>query len=176
MRKLFALGLLALSSGFLANTAFAGSVEDCEILKDGYTKALYGLCIAWHNAGSDNARDRILENYEDKAGPNDPPMPGTEDEVPCPCWDETHLAEASLNGVPNACLLTGTESGIEFTIYGENVYQFQVDDEICFRVSPSGGEFLPVSSPEAEATCRAGIQALVDEDFDGIVCNGIPTL
>lgn len=171
-----ALGLLALSLGFSANSAFAGNVEECEVLKDGYTKGLYGLCIAWHNAGNDNARDRILDKYEGKAGPGDPPMPGTEDEVPCPCWDEAVLAEASLNGVPNSCLLTGTESGAEITIYGANVYQFRVDDVACFSIFPTGGTFQFLPSEDAEATCRAGIEALVAEDFGGIECDGTPTL
>lgn len=171
-----ALGL-ALSLGFSAGSAFAGNVEECETLKDGYTKGLYGLCIAWHNAGSDSARDRILDKYEDKAGPGDPPMPGTEDEVPCPCWDEVGLAEASLNGVPNSCQLTGTESGVEFAIYGANVYQFHVDDAFCFSVFPDGsGNFAALPSADAEATCRAGIEALVAEDFGGIQCEGSPSL
>lgn len=174
-----AVGLLALSLGGSAGSAFAGDVAECETLKDGYTKGLYGLCIAWHNAGNDNARDRILDKYEDTAGPGDPPMPGTEDEVPCPCWDETDLADASLNGVPNSCLLAGTESGAEFAVYGANVYQFYVQDEFCFSVFPDGsGTFQPLDSEEAEATCRAGIDALVAEDFVQleIECDGSSNL
>ncbi|HEX6092260.1 MAG TPA: hypothetical protein VFZ07_02850, partial [Dongiaceae bacterium] len=80
MRKLFAVGLLALSSGFIANTVFAGNVEDCEPLKQSGQKSLYGLCVAWHNADED-AKDAIAEKFFDRAGYD---VPGSADGDPEP--------------------------------------------------------------------------------------------
>ena len=58
MRKLVSLSLLASSFIMFSTTPFAGNVEECEFLKDGdYTKGLYGLCIAYYNAGNDNANE-----------------------------------------------------------------------------------------------------------------------
>ena len=47
MRKLVSLGLFALMISIFSNTAFAGSVGDCDILKDkslgDYVPGLYGI-------------------------------------------------------------------------------------------------------------------------------------
>ena len=176
MRKIVLLGLFTLLVSSISNTVFAGNVEECEFLADGnYSKGLYGLCIAYHNAGSDNARERILANYAKKAGPGDPPLPGTG--VECPCWDAEHLAAASLNGVPSACLLTSEGASIDLAIYSSvpSNYQFFSDANGCFRVDPAGGgAFATYTNTEEHTACMAGIMTLIEDDFDGIVCNGIP--
>lgn len=90
MRTLVSMGLLALSLGFFANTALAGSVADCEPLKQNGDKSLYGLCVAWHSADED-ARTRLADKFFDRAGY---PVPGSEDAEPepadfeCPCWSD----------------------------------------------------------------------------------------
>ena len=125
MRKLFALGLLALSMGLLANTAFAGNVEDCESLKQSGQKSLYGLCVAWHNADED-AKDGLAEKFLDRAGY---PVPGSEDEEPdpdfdCPCWSVVTFADICALGAPvfSDIALTYGDVGflndIAFTIEG----------------------------------------------------------
>ena len=176
MRKTILLGLFAFMASLFTNTVFAGNVEECEFLKDGdYSKALYGLCIAYHNAGSDEARERILANYAKKAGPGDPPLPGTG--VECPCWDADHLAAASLNGVPKACLLTSEGASIDLAVYASVPadYQFYSDTNGCFRLDPVGvGASAPYTSIEQRDACIAGIEAVIALDFGGIVCNGIP--
>lgn len=155
-----ALGLLALSLGFSANSAFAGNVEECEVLKDGYTKGLYGLCIAWHNAGNDNSRERILDNYEKKAGPGDPPMPGTEDEVPCPCWGETELLDA-------ACNRTLTGSGTNFASFDVGLVQFfNFEAQCVYSNFNTGVTLIQDTNSEQSLTCAAELLALVSGDLD----------
>jgi len=121
MRKLISMSVMALLLSVMASTAIAGNVEDCEILKDGdYSKGLYGLCIAWHNAGNDNARGRILANYDKKAtGPNDPPLPGSVPSGPsCPCLD----ALAGLNDYDWGVSTTGcfNDGGYDFSFFVNN--------------------------------------------------------
>jgi hypothetical protein len=158
--KPVALGLLALSLGFSASSAFAGNVEECEFLKDGYTKGLYGLCIAWHNAGSDNARDRILDKYEDKAGPGDPPMPGTDDEIPCPCWGETELLDA-------ACNRTLDEAGPGFAIFDANLVQFfNYGSDCVYSNFNTGATVIEATDSEQSLSCEAELVALVAGDLD----------
>lgn len=160
MRKVVSLGLLALSMGFIANTALAGNVEDCEVLKNGHTPALYGLCIAWHNAGSDNARDRILDKYDDKAGPGDPPMPGTEDEVPCPCWGNTELLDAACNRVL-------TEAGSDYAVFDEGFVQFFNYGDQCVYSNFNVGSTVIEATDEAQSlTCAAELSTLVAGGLD----------
>ena len=95
MRELISLGALAVLMSVLASPVFAGNVEECEVLKRGATKGLYKLCLAYHNTANSDAKERFLNKYNDKAGPDDPPMPGTGDPVPCACWTEENMATVS---------------------------------------------------------------------------------
>ena len=145
MRELISLGALAVLMSVLASSVFGGIEEECEVLKDGATKGLYSLCIAYHNAGSSDAMERILNNYNKKAGPGDPPMPGTGDPVPCACWTEENLANAIGFAPAEACQI-GTD--LEFAVYGSAssvVVTFFVESTGCFYVAPDG--VLAVSPP-----------------------------
>jgi hypothetical protein len=177
MRRIISLGLFALMVSFFSSTVFAGNVEDCEFLKgDDYTKGLYGLCIAYYNAGNDNARERIAANFNKKAGPGEPTLPLT-DEVPCLCWDETHLALASYEGDPSACHMSTEQIRIDLAVYLESpsFFLFTTDEAGCLRQDPNTTEFsAPFNLTGQEATCRAGIQALIEDDFGDIVCDGAP--
>jgi hypothetical protein len=159
MRTLVSLGLLALSLGSFTNIAFAGNVEDCEVLKNSTTKALYGLCIAWHNAGNDNARDQILDNYNKKAGPDDPPMPGTEDEVLCPCWGDAELLDA-------ACNRDLTFSDSASAVFDDGLVQFFNFGSECVYSNFNSGALMNFSTDsEQSLTCGAELLALVSGDF-----------
>lgn len=104
MRTLVSMGLLALSFGFFANTSLAGSVADCEPLKQNGDKSLYGLCVAWHSADED-ARTRLADKFFDRAGY---PVPGSVDSEPepepadfeCPCWSDLSYAFICELGEP----------------------------------------------------------------------------
>ena len=121
MRKLISLGLLAIVLSLVAIPVFAGNELECEPLKDGASKGLYGLCIAYHNAENSNAKQKILDNYNKKAGdPPVPPMPGTENErkkvTTCPCLDAIDVVGVGIEdwGMTVACFLDddGTDQGI----------------------------------------------------------------
>jgi hypothetical protein len=178
MRRIISLGLFALLVSIFSSTVFAGNDEDCVFLKgDDYTKGLYGLCIAYYNAGNDNARDRIAAKFNKNADPGDPTLPLT-DEVPCPCWDELHLAEASLNGDPDQCSRSVNGTGTDLAAYtvpptvATGFYLFIANGADCLRQDLSGAFFdAPFESTDQEGTCRAGIQTLVEDDFGAIVCD-----
>lgn len=95
----------------------------CDALQeDGITKGLYGLCVAFCEAGdyadeadtitpeelatleTSSPSGRILANYnkkKDKANnPNDPDMPCILVEEPCPCWTADELA-STADGIHN---------------------------------------------------------------------------
>ncbi|MBT8048907.1 MAG: hypothetical protein HKN57_00080 [Xanthomonadales bacterium] len=177
MRKVISLGLMALIFSLFSTHASAGNVEECEKLASGeFTKGLYGLCIAYHNAGNENARNRIRDNYDKKAGPGDPPLVV---DAECPCWDAGHLADASLNGTPSACLLTSEGDVYDLAFYTSSpaFYQFYADTAGCFRVDPNGTQLgAAFESPDAteREVCIAGIETLIEDDFAGINCNGVP--
>jgi len=166
MRKIISLGLFALMLSMFSSSAFAGNVEDCEFLKDGnYSKGLYGLCIAYWNTTNAKAQEKILANYDKKAGPDDPVMPGTEDEVvPCTCWSGDHVIEAILSEeispINYICNAAGT--GVEMSVNDRNTWTFFANETHCFfnhDVDPV--PFTEHASKESELTCRAGIQEII---------------
>ena len=99
MRNLVWLGLFALMTSIPSNSAFAGSIGDCDFLKDksleDYVPGLYGICVAWHNAsanGNENALAALEAKWFRTGGEG--PIPGSEpDATPdgdpqwfeCPC-------------------------------------------------------------------------------------------
>jgi len=165
MRKLISLGLLAIVLSLVASPVFAGKEPLCEPLKEDASKGLYGLCIAYHNAGNSNAgnsnaKQKILDNYNKKAGdPPVPQMPGTEDErkkvTTCPCLDVINIAGVGIEdwGFNVGCTLNddGTDQGI-FVVLSTNlttmfttssdgvvhmcdIMQSHLDDDIMLAIS-----------------------------------------
>lgn len=160
MRKIVSLGLLAISFGFFSSQTLAGNVEDCEVLVGG-TPGLYGLCVAWHNAGNDNSRDRIMKNYDKKREPGDPDLPGSGDAILCPCWGQTEI----LNAV---CNYNVKASSSGFVVFGDGnelqFFNFETDPTFCVYSDFTG---TPVSiqlatTPEESLTCAAQISLMAD--------------
>ncbi len=167
MRKLISSGVLAVLLSMLANTVFAGNVEECEALKDGASPGLYGLCIAYHNAGSARAQERILNNYNKKAGPGDPPMPGTGG-VPCPCFTSEDLSNA---GAAFACSVSSTGAGLDLALYEGGLFQFGTDDLGCFKYDLIAPAFIELpTDPEENQACRDIILEAIDRDFGAETC------
>jgi len=157
--------MLTILLSFLASPVLAGNVEECEALKGNASPGLYGLCIAYHNADSARAQERILNNYDKKAGPNDPPMPGTGDSVPCACWTVEQMA-AAIDFAPAFECRTSFDP--EFAVYsptGLPVVTFLVESNSCFYIGPDAILGVSPLDPDVEQACRDGIQALVDMDF-----------
>lgn len=99
MPKLFLLSTLIISCCISVSTAIADPAEGlCDELKGkDVTKGLFGLCVAFHNAGED--RGSLLEKYNERKNENDPSMPMDGE---CACWSMEQLT-ADL-GNPMFCL------------------------------------------------------------------------
>ena len=160
MRKLVSLGLFALMFSMFSSQVFAGTIAACEEIKgDPAYQGLYGLCNAYWNAKNDNARDKILANFEKKAGTDDggPGMPGLEPEmVACPCWDEDDLLDATCNHV-----LTGPGIGFD----GGLIQFFNFPTACVYSNFLTGVVTGRPTDSEESATCAAGIDALVNNSL-----------
>lgn len=87
MRKILASLIVFMLLGMFSGAVFAGQVDVCEDIKsDPAYKGLYGLCNAYWNADSDEARESILKAFKKKADPLGLTMPGLAS-MTCPCWD-----------------------------------------------------------------------------------------
>jgi hypothetical protein len=91
--------------------ALAGNTDAwCKNLKDkDYAPALYGLCVAWHNA-DEHAKDRISENYRRKSGGDD--VPGSvnlklKQDFYCPCWTDVRFSQVCSLGSPFSRFIYG---------------------------------------------------------------------
>jgi hypothetical protein len=110
--------MLAILLSLVASPVFAGNHLECEPLKGGASKGLYGLCIAYHNAENSNLKQKFLDSYNKKAGdPPMPPMPGTVNErkkVTCPCLEAPNVVGIEDWGVAVYCLNfgDGTDQGL----------------------------------------------------------------
>jgi len=175
MRKLIKLGVLAILLSWVASPVLA-SVEECEKLKDdNYTKGLHGLCVAYWSTTKSDIRDKILQKYNDKAGPNEG-MPGL-NEVFCPCWTLTELSDAINKAVPEKCGTTENENdtSFDFALYGKApVVKFEAGGlfrgiiKACSYADNYGYSFKPVGyegvTVEHIQDCRDQIRALA-QDF-----------
>lgn len=161
MRTPVSLGLLALSLGFSASSAFAGNEEACDVLVGG-TPSLYGLCIAYANAGNENARDRIASNYAKKMQPGDPDLASLFDDGPtCPCWDETIL-------LTDACAYEVTQNLGTVVILGGNTVQYFNFGSSCgySNFGPGGISIgMPYTEDGQAEACQAGIDMLVSGEL-----------
>lgn len=172
MRKIISLGLLVLSMGFFSSSCFAVNVEDCDVLKaDGVTKGLYGLCIAWHNAGSEDARRRIGDMYDEKRDESagDPPLPGS-GTPECPCWDTALLAAASATDSPLYCENGNMNEGDWAVAYDDFVnyfFDFSLTGTSCSRQVDAAEMSVNSLLPAQVEICRAGLDVLIADDFSG---------
>lgn len=194
MRKLITSSVLILLLIAFSGTVFAGKTAECEaIKKDPEFKGLYGLCNAYHNAGSENARNDILAYLEQRASSDMLKKMGIdtgEDFTPCPCWADIAEYEEQIcrSGTPGGGVLRD-DSGIPIgglVILVDDVAEeklwFGTDGTYCeFRISGTivastiyrnvnagaDGEAQEVL-PEESLTCLAEMEAL----FVGTYCDG----
>ena len=147
LRTLIAVGAILFTGALYAQTPDGQTPADeavCDpLMVDGVTKGLYGLCVAFCEAGdyadesdtispeelatleTSTPSGRILANYnkkKDKANnPADPDMPCILVDESCPCWTAYELAE--IDGImydgydtPNLICHTYSDSGFIFEI------------------------------------------------------------
>ena len=109
MRKLLASFVLFMLFSMGSGSAFAGQVDVCEDIKhDPAYKGLYGLCNAYWNADSEQARESILKAFKKKADPLGLTMPGL-DSFACPCW--SNLTKEDICEMGDALLISDGVDG-----------------------------------------------------------------
>lgn len=177
--------LLGLFSSALFADGLPPSQENvCDDLQlPGVTPGLFGLCNAYCEAkdcdgypvGEEpRSCERLLSNYERRAGASDPMMPCLEAPGPvCPCWppESNRLTDAGLNLPADGCLdsLPGLGTLIN---YDDGV------DMISFAAFPGGCEYinsmtgaydlLNTGNAEEDAACLANVVGLIDDDLGGL--------
>jgi hypothetical protein len=196
MRKIISLGLFALMLSIFSGQVLAGNADAsaCKNLKDrnldDYVPALYGLCVAWHNA-DENARDQILANFMKKAGTSldDPGMPGWVDPnkrdepevMTCPCWAGVVLEDVDMYTPADICFLDTPSGDVIFFDDLVSASQTYVTDGInCAHmaayVDDSGTEVTRSSAMQglddaAQQACITEMDDLVSMYFDnGLDC------
>ncbi len=161
MRNIVSAFVCVLILCLISGPVYAGADAVCEPLKgDKNSKGLYGLCVAYYNAGNDNARARIRENYIRKSGGDDvpglKPEPDPNPEAECPCWGEVELLEASCNH-------SLTFSADDRAVFDNNFINFFNFPTSCaYSNSYTGAVIGLPTSLEESLTCQAGIDALIN--------------
>jgi hypothetical protein len=194
MRKIISLGLFALILSIFSSQVFAGNDDECENLKDkthpDYAPALYGPCVAWHNA-DENVRDQILAKFVKKArtsldnpgmpgwvGPADPKKP---EGMTCPCWAGVVLDDVDKYTPADICFLDTPSGDVIFFDDLVSASQTYVTDGInCAHmaayVDDSGTEVTRYSTMQglddaAQQACITEMDDLVNMYFDyGLDC------
>ena len=178
MRKLVILGLCALSFGYFSSSAFAGNVEECEQLKGG-TPGLYGLCLAYANAGNDKARERIAENYAKKMEAGDPTLEEIFDEgATCPCWvSPEYLADVTAGASPTFCAEDLDDTSYELVFYLDGGLTVNLsagflpgdpyDGQTGCVINDRGAQFDTATTADEDEACRLGLESLIAMDFGG---------
>ncbi len=142
----------------------------CDIFKaDGVTKGLYGLCVAYCEAGAQS--DSVLTNFNNKRKVEDPTMPC---EVQCPCWAANSDIIKIEFGLATACSRSfDTFDTIQF--FGGQIFWtgiFTPDPEVpgfCL------GEGVPNMNLDdgQEVACRTILRDAQDELFGVDICPDI---
>ena len=138
------------------------------------TKGLFGLCVAYCEAGANS--QRVLDNYNRKKKGSDPAMPClevTEPTLSCACWST--LTEADIGaGVDVAPLGCATYQPTDFIFYGStgNSELLMASDGACGHFNSATGVdvSMPFTQDGQEEQCRAEILKLAKRDFGEFVC------
>ena len=166
MRKIILSAVILMLFGMFSGSVLAGKVEVCEeIKKDPAYKGLYGLCNAYWNA-DEKGQEKILQNWEKKAGPDGPPMPGLEPEVSCPCWNADVLNyPVKFSWLPLDSQVAGN---FAIALYEFGTVQYFVDLNFCAYVNQIGGleaEIALSTTDEEDAVCVQDMVDLIARDF-----------
>ena len=122
MRNLVSLGLCALMFLLFSGQVFASNASACEeVNKD---KALYGLCVAYHNASEQN-KAKLAAKYAERSGGST--VPGfidqntpSEPDFYCPCWAAVSFTDVCSLGEPSSALV--------FPDFGAVTYEEGLDE------------------------------------------------
>lgn len=169
MRKLISLGLLALFLSSISSAVFAGGFAACEDNKALFQELnVYGLCNAWHNADTDEDKQKFADRFEQKA---DFPPPWL---VNCPCFSDEALEYSAVVG-PSSCSQTTTFAIAKYVPNVESL-QYVASSGMCVFTNNTGDgpdSVAPMTGLSAEQAqeCLREIDVLIDLDWAGD-CSG----
>jgi hypothetical protein len=175
MRKLSLFLVLISFIAFFSSSLSAAPANKgvCEDLKaKGITKGLFGLCVAYCEAGANS--ESVLENYNRKKKDSDPAMPCLEAQEPvlgCACWNTLTRDEIGVDQVPVGCTLD--PSGDSIAYQSDTNFEYLAAAEgTCTHYNFATGAYvsMPGLEPDLELECREDILVLVGDDFDGFDC------
>jgi hypothetical protein len=157
------------SSSLSAAPATKGICEDLKA--KGVTKGLFGLCVAYCEAGANS--ERVLENYNRKKKDSDPAMPCLEAQKPtlgCACWNTLTADEIGANQDPVGCTLDPSGDFIAYQS-GSDFEFLAASEGTCTHYNSATGADLSIPgnggneplSPEQEAQCRWEILKLAEQ-------------
>ena len=185
MRKISLLILLFISVAFASTAAFASgggsSPTDgiCGPLKaDGVTKGLFGLCVAYCEAGA--ASEKVLDNYYRKKSESDPEMPCLDVEEPtlnCACWNTFTEDELGVDVAVDPNFASCTLGTVEDTLFyldgntfdSEIISAFEGGCEYFNSVTGDSGSQTGLTL-EQENECRLEVLNIAARDFQGFDC------
>ena len=146
----------------------------CSGLKaKGITKGLFGLCVAYCEAGANS--ERVLDNYNRKKQNGDPAMPClevTEPTLNCACWNKLTAKQIGTGMSPSSCTLDPT-ADVLFYQDGSGGLEFLFTSTgACSHYNSVTGDSADVQTltQEQENECRLEILDLAARDFDGFDC------
>ena len=140
----------------------------CSPLKaPGVTKGLFGLCVAYCEAGASS--EQVLINYNKKKKESDPEMPCLDEQEPtldCACWNTLTADEIGVDFSPSSCsldpsldsLFYADEAGQEFIIVGPGGCAH-------FNTLTGANTENYLLTPEQELECRDEVLDLAERDF-----------
>ena len=168
MRKIISLGLLALSLSLTATALFAG-YPACDDMKEALKEAkIYGWCNAWHDADTQEEKDRIEARILERIVGIDIKLPWLDDEggFTCPCWTAQEVrAEAVGCGFVISGTAVSPYDDFDYIIYWPANVQFAAGlydgQQICFT-QEAQGPFDPDEdlTDEEETACRVILQEI----------------
>ncbi len=153
----------------------------CDGLKaPGITKALFGLCVAYCEAGANS--ERVLDNYNRQRTGSDPAMPCLEvkaDTLDCACWNTLTMEDIGVGQDPALCALNPSDPLSDLIFYqGSTDVEFlSASDGACMHYNSASTPALVDMqglSPEQESQCRSEILDLAARDFVGLDCLNAP--
>jgi hypothetical protein len=166
------------SSSLSAAPATKGICEGAGLKAKGVTNGLFGLCVAYCEAGANS--ERVLENYNLKKKDSDPAMPcltDTEPTLSCECWNTLTASQIGEGMSPSSCALDPAEDALYYEDGLGGVEYLTVSSGACFHYNSLTGDFSSVQNlePDHETVCRGEILLdLAVRDFSGSEFSCLP--
>lgn len=146
----------------------------CSSLKaKGITKGLFGLCVAYCEAGANS--ERVLDNYNRKKEASDPAMPClavTEPTLSCACWHTLTAKQIGAGMAPSSCTLDSTADVLSYEDGLGGLEFLFASTGACSHYSSATGDSTDVQTltQVQEDECRLEILDLAARDFAGFNC------